>query len=66
LSLKLYILGQRELGAARTGSIFGFAPLVGATTAFVLGDRAGALVVGAAAVLLCGGVALLATERKPA
>src|SRR5262249_31765725 len=52
LSLKLYVLAQRELGAARTGSVFGFAPLVGAAIAFTLGDREGALVVVMSAALI--------------
>ena len=64
MSLRLYLLAQRELGAARTGSVFGFAPLLGAAIAFALGDRAGALVVAAASVLICAGVAVLATERR--
>ena len=64
MSLRLYLLAQRELGAARTGSVFGFAPLLGAAIAFGLGDREGALVVLAASVLLCVGVLVLATERR--
>jgi len=39
LSLRFYLLAQRTFGAARTGSIFGFAPLVGAVFAVVLGER---------------------------
>lgn len=64
-SLKLYVLAQRELGAARTGSVFGFAPLVGAAIAFALGDRKGAAIVGISAMLVAIGLVLLATERKP-
>lgn len=40
LSLRLYLLAQRAIGAARTGSLFAIGPFVGASTAFVLGDRA--------------------------
>lgn len=66
LSLRLYVLAQRAIGAARTASVFGFAPLCGAAMAFALGDRRGALVVGASGALACAGVALLATERRAA
>ena len=41
LSLRLYLLAQRAFGAARTGSVFGLAPLVGAALAWALGDRSG-------------------------
>jgi drug/metabolite transporter (DMT)-like permease len=64
--LRAYLLAQREIGAARTGSVFGFAPLLGAAIAFGLGDREGALVVLGASVLLCAGVVVLAMEpAKP-
>jgi len=39
LSLRLYLLAQRAFGAARTGSVFAFAPFVGAAIAVLLGDR---------------------------
>ena len=39
LSLRLYLLAQRSFGAARTGSVFAFAPFVGALSAIALGDR---------------------------
>jgi drug/metabolite transporter (DMT)-like permease len=38
-SLVVYLLAQRRLGAARTGSIFGVAPFVGALLALLLGAR---------------------------
>lgn len=38
-SLRLYLLAQRVLGAARTGSVFAFAPFIGALGALVLGER---------------------------
>lgn len=41
LSLRFYLLAQRAFGAARTGSVFAFAPFIGAALAFVLGDRSG-------------------------
>lgn len=65
VSLKLYVLAQRELGAARTGSIFGFAPFAGAAIGFALGDRAGVGVLVASAVLGGVGVVILASERRP-
>lgn len=40
LSLRLYLLAQRSFGAARTGSVFAFAPFIGALAAFALADRA--------------------------
>ena len=39
LSLRLYLLAQRSFGAARTGSVFAFAPFIGAFAAFALGER---------------------------
>lgn len=41
LSLRFYLLAQRAFGAARTGSVFAFAPFIGAFVAFALGDRSG-------------------------
>ncbi len=39
LSLRFYLLAQRAFGAARTGSVFAFAPFIGAALAIALGDR---------------------------
>ena len=39
LSLRFYLLAQRAFGAARTGSVFAFAPFIGAAVAFGFGDR---------------------------
>ena len=39
LSLRFYLLAQRAFGAARTGSVFAFAPFIGAAFAVALGDR---------------------------
>lgn len=39
LSLRFYLLAQRAFGAARTGSVFAFAPFIGAVAAFALGER---------------------------
>lgn len=41
LSLRFYLLAQRAFGAARTGSVFAFAPFIGAALALALGDRSG-------------------------
>jgi drug/metabolite transporter (DMT)-like permease len=54
LSLRFYLLAQRTFGAARTGSVFAFAPFIGAAVAFVLGDRS------ASALMVLGGVLMLA------
>lgn len=54
LSLRLYLLAQRSFGAARTGSVFAFAPFIGAALALAGGERA------ASALLLLGGVLMLA------
>ena len=63
LSLRLYLMAQRRIGVARTGSIFALAPFVGAALGWLLGFReAGAATAGAAGLF---GVAvyLHATER---
>ena len=55
LSLRFYLLAQRSFGAARTGSVFAFAPFMGAAGAFALGDRSGTWwMVGAGALMLLG------------
>lgn len=51
-SLRLYLRAQRALGAARTGSVFGAAPFVGAALAVALGEPTGLFTV-------LGGVAML-------
>lgn len=58
LSLRLYLLAQRAFGAARTGSVFAFAPFIGAGLAVALGERPGGpgLLVGG--LLMAAGVAL--------
>jgi drug/metabolite transporter (DMT)-like permease len=53
LSLRLYLLAQRAFGAARTGSVFAFAPFVGAVLAVLLGDRS------TTAGMLAGGAFML-------
>ena len=58
LSLRLYLLAQREFGAARTGSVFAFAPFIGALLAIALGDRSSSLGMALGATLMLAGVAL--------
>jgi drug/metabolite transporter (DMT)-like permease len=62
LSLRLYLRAQREIGAARTGSIFAVAPFVGAAAAWLTGDRTAGLSVVGAALLFGLGVYLHLTE----
>lgn len=63
LSLRFYLLAQRAFGAARTGSVFAFAPFVGAGLAFVLGERAGSAWMLVAAILMVAGIVLHLAER---
>jgi drug/metabolite transporter (DMT)-like permease len=63
LSLRLYLLAQRRIGAGRTGSVFALAPFVGATLAVALGDRAPGAWTLVAAGLFATGVVLHITER---
>ena len=58
LSLRFYLLAQRAFGAARTGSVFAFAPFIGAVFALALGDRSVSMWMGAGGLLMLGGVLL--------
>jgi drug/metabolite transporter (DMT)-like permease len=62
-SLQLYLLAQRRIGAARTGSIFAVAPFVGAALAWALGERSAGYLTAASAALFGAGVFLHVTER---
>jgi drug/metabolite transporter (DMT)-like permease len=62
LSLRFYLLAQRAFGAARTGSVFAFAPFVGALLAFVLGERSGSVWMLAGAALMVLGIVLHLAE----
>lgn len=62
LSLRFYLLAQRAFGAARTGSVFAFAPFIGAGLAIALGDRGGSWVMAAGGVLMILGVVLHLAE----
>lgn len=62
LSLRFYLLAQREFGAARTGSVFAFAPFIGAALAFALGDRSAGWGMALGGLLMLAGVALHLAE----
>jgi drug/metabolite transporter (DMT)-like permease len=62
-SLRLYLLAQRRIGAARTGSVFALAPFIGAALAWAIGDRHGGAGTLAAVALFGAGVVLHVTER---
>jgi drug/metabolite transporter (DMT)-like permease len=63
MSLRLYVLAQRRLGAARTGSIFATGPFFGAVMAWSVGEQAGGWLAALATAAMIGGVALHLTER---
>lgn len=63
LSLRFYLLAQRSFGAARTGSVFAFAPFVGALGAFALGERAGSGLLLAGGCLMAVGIVLHLAEH---
>jgi drug/metabolite transporter (DMT)-like permease len=62
LSLRLYLLAQRAFGAARTGSVFAFAPFIGALAALALGDRAAGWPLALGSALMLAGVLLHLAE----
>jgi len=62
LSLRLYLLAQRAFGAARTGSVFAFAPFIGALLAIALGERGLGVGTAVGGVLMLAGVALHLAE----
>jgi len=62
LSLRFYLLAQRAFGAARTGSVFAFAPFIGAAVAVALGDRSGSILMALGSVLMLAGVLLHLAE----
>ena len=63
LSLRLYLLAQRAFGAARTGSVFAFAPFIGAALAYGLGERDLSAGLIAGGLLMAAGIGLHLTER---
>ncbi|MBI5722280.1 MAG: EamA family transporter [Burkholderiales bacterium] len=62
LSLRFYLLAQRAFGAARTGSVFAFAPFIGAALAVALGDRSAGWLMAAGGLLMLVGVVLHLAE----
>lgn len=62
LSLRLYLLAQRAFGATRTGSVFAFAPFIGAALALLLGERSASGWMAAGSVLMLAGVLLHLAE----
>lgn len=62
-SLRFYLLAQRRIGAARTGSVFALAPFVGAAVALAFADRMPGPWTWVAATLFAIGVYLHITER---
>jgi drug/metabolite transporter (DMT)-like permease len=62
LSLRMYLLAQRRMGAARTASVFAVAPFVGALVAAAMGEGA-SLALGLAATAMAIGVYLHVTEK---
>ncbi len=62
LSLRFYLLAQRAFGAARTGSVFAFAPFIGAAIAMALGDRSGTWIMAVGGLLMVLGMVLHLAE----
>ena len=62
LSLRFYLLAQRAFGAARTGSVFAFAPFLGAAFAVGLGDRSASGLMALGSGLMLAGVVLHLAE----
>jgi len=62
LSLRFYLLAQRAFGAARTASVFAFAPFIGAAAAIALGERGGSWIMATGGLLMVLGVTLHLAE----
>ncbi len=62
LSLRLYLLAQRAFGASRTGSVFAFAPFIGALGALAFGDRSASWMLAVGGLLMLAGVLLHLAE----
>jgi drug/metabolite transporter (DMT)-like permease len=62
LSLCFYLLAQRAFGAARAGSVFAFAPFIGAALAVALGDQSISWQMTAGCALMLAGVVLHLAE----
>ncbi|HET9623954.1 MAG TPA: DMT family transporter [Kofleriaceae bacterium] len=66
ISLRLYLLAQRAIGAGRTGSVFAVAPFLGAAIAIAAGERGATAWTAVSAALFALGVYLHLTERPHA
>jgi drug/metabolite transporter (DMT)-like permease len=62
LSLRFYLLAQRAFGAARTGSVFAFAPFIGAAVAVTMGDQSTSWLMASGSILMLAGVVLHLAE----
>jgi drug/metabolite transporter (DMT)-like permease len=62
LSLRFYLLAQRAFGAARTGSVFAFAPFIGAALAVLMGDRSAGWTMALGGSLMLTGILLHLAE----
>jgi len=62
LSLRFYLLAQRAFGAARTGSVFAFAPFIGALLAYALGERSAGVLMAVGSLFMLLGVVLHLVE----
>jgi drug/metabolite transporter (DMT)-like permease len=63
VSLALFVVALRHLGAARTGAYFSTAPFIGAAVAVIAAQQAPSIQLGAAGLLMAVGVWLHVTER---
>lgn len=63
LSLRLYLLAQRRIGAARTASVFALAPFIGAALGLGVFPTPPTWSTGVAAILFAAGVVLHVSER---
>ena len=63
ISLALFVLALRHLGAARTGAYFSTAPFIGAAVSLLLFRQMPGTVFWIAALLMCAGVWLHLTEK---
>jgi drug/metabolite transporter (DMT)-like permease len=62
-SLRFYLLAQRSIGAARTGSVFATAPFIGALMAWSMGERSFSSWLAGGAILMAVGVLVHTLER---
>jgi drug/metabolite transporter (DMT)-like permease len=63
VSLALFVVALRHLGAARSGAYFSTAPFIGAAVAVIAAQQAPSIQLGAAGLLMAVGVWLHVTEK---